>query len=140
MLKEPRKRTDKVFEDYNDYHDRGMIKWVTAYAMDELVKSISAGKAEALKDIPILPQLSPSEIDAALTEALKKNRRVSVQLNQKDRFGRQTESIEGFFKGYCGEDEILIGEEWLALDSIRNVQVLQADKWSSVAVFKQQPY
>lgn len=140
MLKEPRKRTDKVFEDYNDYHDRGMIKWVTAYAMDELVKSISAGKAEALKDIPILPQLSPSEIDAALTEALKKNRRVSVQLNQKDRFGRQTESIEGFFKGYCGEDEILIGEEWLALDSIRNVQVLQADKWSSVTVFKQQPY
>jgi len=140
MLKEPRRRTDKVFEDYNDYHDRGMIKWVTAYAMDELVKSISAGKAEALKDIPILPQLSPSEIDAALTEALKKNRRVSVQLNQKDRFGRQTESIEGFFKGYCGEDEILIGEEWVALDSIRNVQVLQADKWSSVAVFKQQPY
>ena len=140
MLKEPRKRTDKVFEDYNDYHDRGMIKWVTAYAMDELVKSISAGKAEALKDIPILPQLSPAEIDAALTEALKKNRRVSIQLNQKDSFGRQTESIEGFFKGYCGEDEILIGEEWLALDSIRNVQVLQADKWSSVAVFKQQSY
>ena len=140
MLKEPRKRTDKVFEDYNDYHDRGMIKWVTAYAMDELVKSISAGKAEALKDIPILPQLSPAEIDAALTEALKKNRRVSIQLNQKDSFGRQTESIEGFFKGYCGEDEILIGEEWLALDSIRNVQVLQADKWSSVTVFKQQPY
>jgi hypothetical protein len=61
MLKEPRKRTDKVFEDYNDYHDRGMIKWVTAYAMDELVKSISAGKAEAVKDIPILPQMSPAE-------------------------------------------------------------------------------
>lgn len=140
MLKEPRRRTDKVFEDYNDYHDRGMIKWVTAYAMDELVKSISAGKAEALKDIPILPQLSPAEIDAALTEALKKNRRVSIQLNQKDSFGRQTDSIEGFFKGYCGEDEILIGEEWLALDSIRNVQVLQADKWSSVTVFKQQSY
>ncbi|CZR06977.1 hypothetical protein [Trichococcus ilyis] len=140
MLKEPRRRTDKVFEDYNDYHDRGMIKWVTAYAMDELVKSISAGKEEALKDIPILPQMSPTEIDAALAEALKKNRRLSVQLNQKDSFGRQTESIEGFFKGYCGEDEILIGEEWVALDSIRNVQVLQADKWSSVAVFKQQPY
>ena len=110
MLKEPRKRTDKVFEDYNDYHDRGMIKWVTAYAMDELVKSISAGKAEAVKDIPILPQMSPAEIDETLAEALKKNRRLSVQLNQKDRFGRQTESIEGFFKGYCGEDEILIGE------------------------------
>ncbi|PTQ81440.1 hypothetical protein C8U37_12237 [Trichococcus patagoniensis] len=137
MLNEPRERTDKVFEDYNDYHDRGMIKWVTAYAMDELVKSISAGKAEAMKDIPTLPQMSLTEIDASLAEALKKNRRVSVQLNQKDRFGRQTESIEGFFKGYCGEDEILIGEEWIALDRIRNVHVLYEDKWSSVAVFRQ---
>ncbi|MGA9518355.1 MAG: hypothetical protein WBV27_06190 [Trichococcus sp.] len=140
MLKEPRKRTDKVFEDYNDYHDRGMIKWVTAYAMDELVKSISAGKAEAMKDIPILPQLSPAEIDETLAVALKKNRRVSIQLNQKDRFGRQTESIEGFFKGYCGEDEILIGEAWVPLDRIRNVHILYQDKWSKVAVFKQNQY
>ena len=137
MLKEPRKRTDKVFEDYNDYHDRGMIKWVTAYAMDELVKSISAGKAEAVKDIPILPQMSPAEIDETLAEALKKNRRLSVQLNQKDRFWRQTESIEGFFKGYCGEDEILIGEAWVPLELIRNVHILHKEKWSRVAVFRQ---
>lgn len=137
MLNEPRRRTDKVFEDYNDYHDRGMIKWVTAYAMDELVKSISVGKEEALKDIPILPQLIPAEIDEILAEALKKNRRVSIQLNQKDRFGRQTESIEGLFKGYCGEDEILIGEEWVPLDRVRNVQILYQDKWSRVAVFRQ---
>lgn len=140
MLKEPRERTDKVFEDYNDYHDRGMIKWVTAYAMDELVKSISAGKAEAMKDIPILPQMGPAEIDETMAEALKKNRRVLIQLNQKDRFGRQIESIEGFFKGYCGEDEILIGEEWVPLDRIRNVQLLHSDKWSSVTVFKQNQY
>ena len=72
MLKEPRRRTDKVFEDYNDYHDRGMIKWVTAYAMDELVKSISAGKAEAMKDLPILPQMNPAEIDETLGGGLEK--------------------------------------------------------------------
>jgi hypothetical protein len=54
---------------------------------------------------------------------LKKNHRLSVQLNQKDRFGRQTESIEGFFKGYCGEDEILIGEAWVPLELIRNVHI-----------------
>ena len=81
--------------------------------------------------------MSPAEIDETLAEALKKNRRVSIQLNQKDRFGRQTESIEGFFKGYCGEAEILIGEEWVPLDRIRNVHILYQDKWSSVAVFKQ---
>ena len=99
MLKEPRIRTEKVFEEYNDYHDRGMVKWLTAFAMEELAKSISVGKEEAMKDIPILPQMSPIEIDTALAESLQKNRPVSIQLNQKDHFGRQTESIVGHFRG-----------------------------------------
>lgn len=65
-------RTEKVFEEYNDYHDRGMIKWLTAFAMEELTKSISTGTEEALKDIPILPQMSSFEINEVLVEALKK--------------------------------------------------------------------
>ena len=99
MIKEPRKRTEKVFEEYNDYQDRGMVKWLTAFSMEELTRSISAGKEEALKDIPILAQMNASEIDEVLTEALQKNRPVSIQLNQKDHLGRQTESIVGYFRG-----------------------------------------
>ena len=99
MLKEPRIRTEKVFEEYNDYHDRGMVKWLTAFAMEELAKLISVGKEEAMKDILILPQISPIEIDTALAESLQKNRPVSIQLNQKDHFGRQTESIVGHLRG-----------------------------------------
>ena len=68
---------------------------------------------------------------------MKKIRRRSGKLNQKDRYGRQTESIEGFFKGDCGEDEILIGEEWVPLELIRNVHILHKEKWSRVAVFRQ---
>lgn len=79
MLKEPRKRTEKVFEEYNDYHDRGMVKWLTAFAMEELAKSISIGKEEAMKDIPILPQMSPLEIDIALRNPFKKT--VSYRYN-----------------------------------------------------------
>ena len=86
MIKEPRKRTEKVFEEYNDYQDRGMVKWLTAFSMEELTRSISAGKEEALKDIPILAQMNASEIDEVLAEALQKNRPVSIQLNQKRRF------------------------------------------------------
>ena len=44
VLKELRIRTEKVFEEYNDYHDRGMVKWLTAFAMEELAKSISVEK------------------------------------------------------------------------------------------------
>ena len=78
MIKEPRKRTEKVFEEYNDYQDRGMVKWLTAFSMEELTRSISAGKEEALKDIPILAQMNASEIDEVLAEALQKNRPVSI--------------------------------------------------------------
>lgn len=90
-----------------------------------------------MKDIPILPQMSPAEIDETLVEALKKNHRLSVQLNQKDRFlGAKLSPLKAF-KGYCGEDEILIGEAWVPLELIRNVHILHKEKWSRVAVFRQ---
>ena len=135
MIKEPRKRTEKVFEEYNDYHDRGMVKWLTAFAMEELAKSISIGKEEAMKDIPILPQMSPLEIDIALAESIQKNRLVSIQLNQKDRFGRQTESIVGHFTGYLTDNKLLIDNEWILAESIRNVRILHDEKWSKTHVF-----
>ena len=135
MLKEPRIRTEKVFEEYNDYHDRGMVKWLTAFAMEELAKSIAVGKDEAMKDIPILPQMSPIEIDTILSESIQKSCLVSIQLNQKDRFERQTESIVGHFKGYLTDNKLLIDNEWVLPESIRNVRILNDEKWSKTHVF-----
>ena len=135
MLKEPRNRTEKVFEAYNDYHDRGMVKWLTAFAMEELAKSIAVGKDEAMKDIPILPQMSPIEIDTILSESIQKSCLVSIQLNQKDRFERQTESIVGHFKGYLTDNKLLIDNEWVLPESIRNVRILNDEKWSKTHVF-----
>lgn len=130
------KRTEKKFSDYNDYHDRGFIKWVTAFAMDELVKSIERNKAEALKDIPLLPQMSQQEIDEALTEAFNFKKPVSVQLNRKDKFGRQTESVLGEFKGYLRDEELMIGDEWILWDEIRHIHVVYDEKWFNVELFK----
>ncbi|MGG5331087.1 hypothetical protein IGI46_002225 [Enterococcus sp. AZ163] len=130
------KRTEKKFTDYNDYHDRGFMKWVIAYAMDELVKGIEQNRMEALKDIPILPQMSQLEIDEALPEAYNFKKPVSIQLNRKDKFGRQTESVIGEFKGYLRDDELLIGDEWILWEDIRNIQVLYDEKWFKVELFK----
>ena len=135
MIKETRKRTEKVFEEYNDYQDRGMVKWLTAFSMEELTRSISAGKEEALKDIPILAQMNSSEIDEVLTEALQKNRPVSIQLNQKDHLGRQTESIVGYFRVSLTRNKIFIKNQWISLESIRNIQLLQEEKWFQIHVF-----
>ena len=135
MIKEPRKRTEKVFEEYNDYQDRGMVKWATAFSMEELTRSISAGKEEALKDIPILAQMNASDIDEVLAEALLKNRPVSIQLNEKDHLGRQTEAIVGYFRGSLTENKILINNQWISMESIRNIQLLQEEKWFQIHVF-----
>lgn len=135
MIREPRERTGKVFKEYNDYRDRGMVKWLTAFSMEELTRSISAGKEEALKAIPILAQMNIVEIDEVLAESLQKNRSVSIQLNQKDYLGRQTESVVGHFRGYIARNKILINDQWVSLESIRNIQILQEQKWSQVHVF-----
>ena len=135
MIKETRTRTEKVFEEYNDYQDRGMVKWLTAFSMEELTRSISAGKEEALKDIPILAQMNTTDIDEVLAEALLKNRPVSIQLNEKDYLGRQTESIVGYFRGSLTGNKVFINNQWISLESIRNIQLLQEEKWFQIHVF-----
>ena len=115
MIKETRKRTEKVFEEYNDYQDRGMVKWLTAFSMEELTRSISAGKEEALKDIPVLAQMNTTDIDEVLAEVLLKNRPVSIQLNEKDQLGRQTEAIVGHFRGSLTRNKIFINDQWISL-------------------------
>ena len=135
MIKEPRKRTEKVFEEYNDYQDRGMVKWLTAFSMEELTRSISAGKEEALKDIPILAQMNTTDIDEVLAEAMQKKKPVSIQLNEKDHLGRQKESVVGHFRGYLAGSKLLINDQWISLESIRNIQLLQEEKWFQIHVF-----
>lgn len=130
------RRTPKKFHDYNDYHDRGMMKWITAYAMDELVKGINKNKKEALKNNPILPQMTLEEIDNKLAEAAHTKRPVSIQLNQKDKWGRQTDAIVGQFIGYLPGEKIRVDREWLALQDIRNIAVINEEKWSRVQPFK----
>ena len=70
--------------------------------------------------IPILAQMNTTDIDEVLAEALLKNRPVSIQLNQKDYLGRQTEAIVGYFRGSLTENKILINNQWISMESIRN--------------------
>lgn len=130
------RRTPKTFRNYNAYHDRGMMKWVTAYAMDELVKGIDQNKREALKNNPQLPQMSRIEIDEKLIEAAASNRPVSIQLNEKDQWGRQSNAIVGLFLGFLPDGKIKVADHWLHLEDIRNISVLNEGKWSKVTPFK----
>ncbi|MGM0124740.1 hypothetical protein IGI37_002134 [Enterococcus sp. AZ194] len=133
-----RNRTKKEFSDYNNYHDRGFLKWVTAFALDELTSSIDENHAEAIKTIPLLPQMSIQEINAVLTTAFLKTKAVSIQLNGQDTWGRPLESIEGFFSGQFYEDTLLIGDTLILCEDIRHIQLVEQKKWSSFDVFASQ--
>ena len=93
-------------------------------------------KEDTKKDIPILSQMSRHEMDKVLSENLQKNSLVSNQLNQKDYLGRQTESIVGYFRGSLTGNKILINDQWISLESIRNIELLQKEKWFQIHVFR----
>lgn len=69
-------------------------------------------------------RINIADIDEVLAEVLQKNRPVSIQLNQKDSLGRQTESIVGDFRGSPTGNKIFINNQWISLESIRNIQLL----------------
>lgn len=69
-------------------------------------------------------RINIADIDEVLAEVLQKNRPVSIQLNQKDSLGRQTESIVGDFRGSLTGNKIFINNQWISLESIRNIQLL----------------
>ncbi|KAF1297492.1 hypothetical protein BAU15_07190 [Enterococcus sp. JM4C] len=131
-----RNRTKKEFSEYNDYHDRGFLKWVTAFALDELASSIEKNHAEATKNIPLLPRMSLEEINDVLTLAFLKTKAVSIQLNKRDEFGRPLESIEGFFSGQFQEESLLIDETAIFWEDIRHIQLIETKKWSDFDVFE----
>ena len=56
-------------------------------------------------------------------------------MNQKDYLGRQTESIVGYFRGSLTGNKIFINDQWISLESIRNIQLLQEEKWFQIHVF-----
>lgn len=54
-------------------------------------------EAWAVKEIRPLEQMSREEMDSVLLEAFLYHKKVSLQLNTKDEFGRYLDSIEGFY-------------------------------------------
>jgi hypothetical protein len=128
-------RTKKEFEDYNEYHDRGFMKWVTAFTMDELTKGITLNHREAMKSIKLLPQMSEKEVNEVLSIAFMKHKPVRVQLNTKDHFGRAVECIEGYFLGQAYDNELVIGAQSVNWEEIRNIILIENKKWSEFDVF-----
>ncbi|CAM4208739.1 hypothetical protein H9L01_09935 [Erysipelothrix inopinata] len=123
-----RKRTKKVFVDYNDYHDRPFgLKWGTAFSLAELTKVITEGQDEALNQVKELPIMSRLEIDEVLQYAFLKSKTISIQLNIRDDNQNLLESIVGKFEGIADDEYLYLGETEIAWESIRNIAIVKVD-------------
>ncbi|WP_071131679.1 hypothetical protein [Enterococcus timonensis] len=132
-----KKPTEKKFEDYNLYHDRGTMKWATAYAMEELVKGISANHAEALKNVAPLSLMTQEEVERILQESYFNKYPILFQLNTRDAFGHFLPTTVSYFLGEASTDEVKFGETWYNWDDIRHVEILSSEKWFLVDPFQQ---
>ena len=126
MKMKKRKRTEKVFVDYNDYKDRPFgLKWGTAFAIDELNKVITENKEADNKVVLELPQMIREDIDKVLQSAFLKSKSVSVQLNIKDELGHYQDNITGKFDGMADGEFVYINNVAIEWVLIRNIALVE---------------
>ena len=124
-IKNQRKRTEKIFVDYNDYRDRPFgLKWGTAFAIDELNKVIIDNKEKNQNVIVELDQMSRKEIDDVLQLAFTKSLKVTIQLNIKDEHGHYYASLNGKFIGFASLEHLYIDDKPIEWEIIRNISIV----------------
>ncbi|MDT2837571.1 hypothetical protein P7H50_11915 [Enterococcus durans] len=128
------RRTKKEFLDYNEYRDRPFgLKWGTAFAMDELMSGIKKNEAWAIKEIQPLTPMSREEIDAVLLESFLYHKKITLQRNTKDKFGRYLENVEGTFTGEAYDDYLVLEDTKIYWSDIRHIEKKEKEKWFTVA-------
>lgn len=114
----------------HEYHDRGMLKWQTAFAVSELSKSISDGRKNSLHEVMPKIQMSDAEIDLIMREAIMFDYVIAIQLNITDT-GKYREDIVGKYQG-ADEYGFYVDKQMIHAEDIRNVEILNNLKWSDV--------
>ena len=126
--KNQRKRTDKIFVEYNDYRDRPFgLKWGTAFAIDELNKVITDNKEKNQNVIIELSQMNRKEIDDVLQLAFIKSKKVTIQLNMKDEYGHYYNNLVGNFRGFADLEYLYIDHKPVEWGLVRNIKIVDSE-------------
>lgn len=115
---------------FNDYHDRGIKKW-NGFYLSEHTAIINAENAAARKTVPKKERMTESEIGQILEFAFNNRRQIVVQLEIVDSEGKYNDDTIGFIEGF-DELGLMIGQEKVHYDEIRNIELLNFKKWSDV--------
>ncbi|MDA9471970.1 hypothetical protein [Enterococcus sp. 5H] len=115
---------------FNDYHDRGIKKW-NGFYLSEHTAIINAENAAARKTVPKKKRMTETEIGQVLEFAFNNRRQIVVQLEIVDSEGKYNDDTIGFIEGF-DELGLMIGQEKVHYDEIRNIELLNFKKWSDM--------
>ena len=118
---------EETFQEYNDYHDRGMMKW-GGFILSEHSRLNEEGEEKRNKVYTPRPIMTEKEKQMVFQEAMKKKKRICIQTTYVDKNGQHFPDVIGEIKG--GEDGVIyVGQEQVELLEIRNVFLLEEEKW-----------
>ncbi len=111
----------------NEYHDRGMMKWMGFYLSDHTAH-VDSETAQRNTTIPVREQMSFDEISAVISEAVLKNKHVNVQANQSDLEHRFSDDIIGPVSGY-DQRLLYVKDTCIAFEDIRHIKLVDTQSW-----------
>ncbi|EHK9937634.1 TPA: hypothetical protein I0I20_RS13360 [Enterococcus faecium] len=113
-----------------DYNDRGRLKWAGFYLSDH-TEEIDADSEQRANYNLAKEQMATEEIAEVLNAAVKKNRSVCIQKEERNAEGYYPDDIIGKI---LGSDElgIYVGKNKVHYDEVRHVEIQELDKWSQL--------
>jgi hypothetical protein len=117
---------------FQEYQDRGIIKWAGFY-LSEHTTALEKEKQQRI--IPArLEQQTPEQIDYCLTQSLKYNKVLEIQLNTLEN-GQVKPHLWGTFTGAVDLETLAItdpisGFSYLQYSDIRHIKMHDFKKWS----------
>ena len=110
------------FDSY--YIDRGMMKWQGFYLSDHTsALKKEAKQIEEQNNRIALPKMAENKIFTIINQAILKNKKVSIQLNQIDSDGYIPPTMHGKIVGFKDKNIYFDNQQTLKLNNIRNIRI-----------------
>lgn len=116
-----------------NYKDRGMVKWAGFYLSEHTDTLQDQKKTESNRPVQKM-QMDVDEIGQILSEAVLRNKKVAVQIEERDLNGNYKKDVVGFVQG-SDELGIYIDNTKVGYDEIRHIVFSNELKWSDTKRF-----
>lgn len=112
----------KVYDFFEHYQDRGMVKWQGFYLSDQTKKINQRRKEQAYIEVK-KDTMTLEDISQVLMKAYADARTVSVQLSLLNQEGNLQKSFKGHVLGVDGTN-VMIDDHIVNIDDINHVEII----------------